>query len=809
MCRDVELEGYELYIVEQWACSRENPTFVIATYTGNPSHTIRVSVLSIPKDISKWTPPIRVYFKSLDTFHARPIELDLGIIHVTNLSSFPSALTVIPVPDGDVAPHRTTFMINENLKRMGCTGRTALSLREPSDNAKSKFYSTYKVCDKIPFDNAVIELVRLIQNALSCFFKETLIADGLLCDVTEDKINFWWSRWGRQFYYIEPEDGILGPTTVAAILGMVLGARNRLGQIGAPIPKDALDVLGLKKAIMYFQKQQQHQEKEREQKEQKRQRKHGERPCDDKPVAGVKRSRRLDTTTLGALYAVTSKNRDQNSAPSHFIVPDAIIGAVAGIGGKVSGREKKHYENLAMETTNLDVFIQNVSGERAKYLWLGKKRKSSIESGVPVPRAMSTASSPTSTQTRYVPAGLGMPNDGYHSTRINTSATSLPPSTATAPAFGGPNGSPASSEFGGAREHPLRKSMFKNMVGSDSKGIGGKIKDAVHNRRHSRSKTKDGIDVGEEHHHHHRKHRRMASQSLSPQTEEPPCVEPEDQPSHPPSSGRHYSHSPHHSARNSRLTLPLRDGNEPVPMSRHNSRRPSREPSAEPPAASERGVSPTSSRAHPHLRFADEQPEYINAESAPSKSTLRRQRSFSRPYIHTDRPPKHDEWYPRRLSFSMAEDYILKSRPFEMDARTESNATEDARMAMTEMQAWTAGQLEKFAKLDMELIRTLQHIKTVEREHIENLERLEAQTVRNLPAQINPLSEMLREVETLGAKLQYEVQSLRGKVKEVEETVENFGGGVERVEEKAAVLEVPEEKTGWWEWGMGIVRKQK
>ena len=125
------LQGYEMYVVEQWACSRTHPTFVICTYTGDPSHSILVNVLSVPSDESTWSPRLQIYFQAVSQFHAKEMETPLGTLMVTNLSSFPSALTVIAVPDGDVKKHRNEFIVNENLKRMGCSGRTAINLQPP------------------------------------------------------------------------------------------------------------------------------------------------------------------------------------------------------------------------------------------------------------------------------------------------------------------------------------------------------------------------------------------------------------------------------------------------------------------------------------------------------------------------------------------------------------------------------------------------------------------------------------------------------------------------------------------------------
>jgi predicted ATP-grasp superfamily ATP-dependent carboligase len=52
---------------------------------------------------------------------------------VTNLSNFPSALTVIMVPEGDIKKYRSSFIINEDLKRLGCSGRSGMTLSDPTE----------------------------------------------------------------------------------------------------------------------------------------------------------------------------------------------------------------------------------------------------------------------------------------------------------------------------------------------------------------------------------------------------------------------------------------------------------------------------------------------------------------------------------------------------------------------------------------------------------------------------------------------------------------------------------------------------
>ena len=347
--RHRRLGGYELYYVEQWICSRVHPTFLIATYTGLEQQSIIVGVLNVPTDEDKWSTRLRVYLKALRQFHAREKDTPLGTLMITNLSSFPSALTVIPIPDGDARKHREDFFVNENLKRMDCAGRAGMNLSPPVPATQSKFMQLYRTSDRVPLKNAVLELVKLCQVALVLFGKlEPEYCDGLLCDVTEKAINDWWDDMGYLLFHVDPTDGILGPSTVAAILGILMGARNRLHAFGAPVAKDVFDLVATKRAIAHFQKVQKIEP----------------------------RSRRLDHNTLDKLHRATAKAASGEGWTMHR----AVKSTVAELSGKGSdmvrdmvGREKIGIADI--ETLDIETFVELLTGERSKWLWYGKPRK--------------------------------------------------------------------------------------------------------------------------------------------------------------------------------------------------------------------------------------------------------------------------------------------------------------------------------------------------------------------------------------------------------------------------------------------------
>lgn len=351
LARRHKLQGYELYVVEQWICSRTHPTFTICTYTGDASHVILVSVLSVPLDESLWSKRLKIYFNAVSQSYSREKETPLGMLLVTNLSALPSSLNVVAVPDGDVKRHREDFMVNENLKRMGCAGRAALSLQYPQTSTVNKFHHMYKTSEKVPLYSSVIGVVRYCQIALVLYGKlETAYSDGLLCDITEKAISEWWHEIGLDFHNIEPSDGVLGPTTVAALIGLMIGAYNRLKETGAPVGKDPVDLSSMKKAIYHFQKSYK-----------------------------IDRTRRLDRATLDRLHRVTAKNADDEGLG----VTRALKSTVAGLSGKGGemlargfggGREKAGISEV--ETLDIERLAQLVSGKNMKWLWQGKETKS-------------------------------------------------------------------------------------------------------------------------------------------------------------------------------------------------------------------------------------------------------------------------------------------------------------------------------------------------------------------------------------------------------------------------------------------------
>ncbi|RBA12309.1 hypothetical protein FPRO05_03759 [Fusarium proliferatum] len=481
------LRGYESYLVEQWACSRKPPTLLIVTYTGDEKHSVVVGVLSVPIDESLWPPRLRFYFDQLQDSHARPKETELGELMVTNLSNFPSALTVIMVPEGDIRKYRTSFIVNEDLKRLGCSGRSGMTLSDPTEATQLKFLQLYRTSDRVPVPQAVVELIKLCQVTLYMFDKlGHQYIDGLLCDKTEMAINNWWIEIGAEHYNFEPTDGILGPSTVAALLGMFMGARNRLHWYGAPVSKDVFDLENTKRGIGHFQKSQK-----------------------------LEKTRRLDRQTLLKLYTVSAKA----AAGESWGVQRAVKSTLTEVGGKrgelvmgmVSGKDKGGLADI--ETLDIGTFASLAYGERAKWLWHGKPRRSVAELPHHSPELSSAVpwkeeeANPNPKRVYSAPA-----ENELDAKRLDETPDVY---------SGHPPGSAVSVADGSGDKEASRKNIFKGVAGkmNDARSGFGRIKDVVggglrgHTSRPSVSTRDDFLESGP----------RSSSQGLTPGTTQPPA----------------------------------------------------------------------------------------------------------------------------------------------------------------------------------------------------------------------------------------------------------------------------------------------
>jgi hypothetical protein len=734
----------------------------------------------VPTDESSWSPRLKVYFKALNQYHARRRETQLGALMITNLSAFPSSLTVIPVPEGDPTKYRQYFFINENLKRLGCSGRTGLTLSKPASSTVSKFYQLYRASDKIPVGQAVVELVKLCQVALMLFDElEPEYADGLLCDLTEKALNDWWVEFGTEFYNIEPHDGILGPTTVAALLGLLMGARNRLHAYGAPVSKDVFDIEHTKRAIAYFQKTQR-----------------------------MPKTRRLDHATLSRLQRVTAKAANNEG----WIVPRAIKGTVAELGGKggemvmdmVGARDKSGITEV--ETPDIEQFISSIGGARAKWLWLGKARKRQSSGDMfnrlagenPI-EFQSTEEGGYEWASRRKESMAESPKEGLARTNTTDSIQSR---------------TTADDRHRLVKRHtPERESSHKEH--ESGRGL-GRIKDAVSSIRHAKDEHEYDKWKGNE----------------SPRSRPIPEADSigEDYISHvkSPETESQFSRNPMF-AKILAETPPV--ANQPGTFLQH----------VEPPSDEESkpkdilgapieflqgrtARSSTASMANSlSLKIDPDEVFPVNLVPDHNVGSLLKRRHSLQSFPPGTNAQRHEAFWPRRISFSIAEDSVLKWTPINetmtsseiMSLPNSSTQLKASRLAATDagrtrdrllnletaVSSWVSSSVNNVSRIISLIHRDQDTLDSLYYPRLEEYNALESRSHGVLDEQKTVLEEAVHEIEVLGAKLEYEINTLRGKVEEVEDGVSEFELQVKSLETRVQELERDlRPKEGWGHW---------
>ncbi|PYH96363.1 hypothetical protein BO71DRAFT_417834 [Aspergillus ellipticus CBS 707.79] len=760
--RRLALEGYEVFIVEQWACTRIHPTFIITTYTGDLSHKVVAGVLSVPTDESTWSPRLKMYFSAVTQCQARKKETPLGTLMITDLNVFPLALTLIPVPDGDVLKHKEDFIVNENLKRLGCSGRAGLKLQPPSPATEAKFHHLY-------------QLVKQCQIALLMFGNlAPEYVDGLLCDVTEAAISNWWTETGMDLFNIEPSDIMLGPISVVALLGTLMGARNRLHAFGAPVSKDAFDIPNLKRGIGHFQKSQK-----------------------------LKRTRRLDRQTLDRLHRATAKAAN---AEGWTDAVKSTMAELSGHGGEmvmgmVRGREKGGIADI--ETLDIESFAHLVTGSRAKWLWRGKPRKGGIGDNF--------ANGPPAADMVFTTDDHG----GYFWTsRKRSSHEDL-----TDRALQIPDRSWRPSETTDSledKDQNLSRMVRKGVSGkvSDARAGFGRFKDAVGLRSHPSKQSSDGIDL-------------IGDPSHLPPIESDTEISQSKKsdggaPTEPDSILDNEARASVDDARGeppSRTILP-------------------QSPTSRAPAITlEMAASDTdsvSSRRVSLTRADDEVQDLEHGRTSTHISADRGQTSeagimlLRRPQSCEDlnqrSDPRHlDNYWPRHLSFSTVEDVVLgweglggeafkesPDIPMEEAIVHEDILASDARIFGSRIQElsdqtvpWVEQQVASVDDLSQSLHDSHEKVNAAYLERLATYQQLRDKSSGLLTEEHTQLTDHMRRVELMGAKLDYELHVLASRVEDVETNVDEFERHVNAIETRVKLLirgEQEKQNHSWFSW---------
>lgn len=268
--------GFEIYLVDLWVRHRRIGT-VVSVFTGNYESKVKVIRFTIKKMPTKFYPArFQEYLNETILNHASYKRMSVPessnalafsatelveYLLVTNIAALPSTVNLVPIPGGDARAVKATFVINSNLKKLNCAGRTLSLLTERvSAASEDKFRQMYRVYNElVPIRFAVRELVNLIQTSLFYFdLLDARYCDGLLCQKTEDAINNWWNLIGLPHFNVKPNPrtGILPSKTVASIISLTISVKMRLHLFGGcDAPKDPYDFENFMISIGQFQKQ--------------------------------------------------------------------------------------------------------------------------------------------------------------------------------------------------------------------------------------------------------------------------------------------------------------------------------------------------------------------------------------------------------------------------------------------------------------------------------------------------------------------------------------------------------------------------
>lgn len=144
---NILIPGYQLYAVEKRIVERNRPVSLLVVYTGDPTHTITLTALvpaphlSQSESLAQWDQAIL----HLRADGAKPKQTSHGVLMVTSLAHYRSDFTIVHIPEGNFLAVKDQLYTNINLLRMGCSGRSALALDDPSDTTKDRFISMYSL----------------------------------------------------------------------------------------------------------------------------------------------------------------------------------------------------------------------------------------------------------------------------------------------------------------------------------------------------------------------------------------------------------------------------------------------------------------------------------------------------------------------------------------------------------------------------------------------------------------------------------------------------------------------------------------
>jgi hypothetical protein len=215
----------------------------------------------------------------------------------------------------------------------------------------------------------------------------------------------------------------------------------------------------------------------------------------------------------------------------------------------------------------------------------------------------------------------------------------------------------------------------------------------------------------------------------------------------------------------------------------------------------------------------------LEAERAPDNRQILLHRRHSIAGMVPDTPHHHNEaWWPRSMSFSEAEEAVLGWEPVaalgddgdESDnwaalqkqkfiAEEFKHLYEKVMDLQEEIAPWVSKRVRSIDELDEQAARDQEGFQTLYYQLTEQYQSVKQNSQDILGDERSHVMEAIKDIEVLGAKLEYEINALVSKVQDVEDGVSQFRRQVDDLESKADELEVQLGTETWLHWAVRSV----
>jgi FMN phosphatase YigB (HAD superfamily) len=194
--------------------------------------------------------------------------------------------------------------------------------------------------------------------------------------------------------------------------------------------------------------------------------------------------------------------------------------------------------------------------------------------------------------------------------------------------------------------------------------------------------------------------------------------------------------------------------------------------------------------------------------------------------------PRKDDWWPRHLSFSVAEENVLRWQNIVIANEDEDvfdntdplARTLTAKLALQNLQsehlkrlhhklsllsntdtAWVESRLADLHDLEAAADADTETLHSIYYPRLDTYHELREEAHAVITNNRSQLTMSLRELGNIGDKLDYEISALRSKVEDVEDALGEFERQVKFVENRANELDkVLGTREGWWHWTIRV-----